>query len=151
MLNKSIAYQLSVYISLAVISVFIAFIITNFYFNKKLLKENIENQAIGISSEIIMKVEKDVVSTKEIAANISEQILYYGQNNDAGLLITKLMEKYNFLNAIYVNINPDVPNLENHNYMAFRDKDSIIFEQDNNLIYSCPIEEKMYNQIRGGE
>ena len=147
MLNKSIAYRLSIYISLAVISVFVAFIVINYYFDQKLLKENIENKAIGISSEIIMTVEKNVVATQEIAANISEQILYYGQNNDADLLISKLMGKYNFLNAIYVNINSSVPNLEYRNYMAFRDKDSIILEKDNKFIYYCDVEEDIISRI----
>ena len=78
MLNKSIAYRLSIYISLAVISVFVAFIVINYYFDQKLLKENIENKAIGISSEVIMTVEKNIVATQEIAENISSQIMYYG-------------------------------------------------------------------------
>ncbi|MBT3383908.1 MAG: SpoIIE family protein phosphatase [Prolixibacteraceae bacterium] len=148
MLNKSIAYRLSIYVSLAVISVFITFIVINYYFNKKLLKENIENEAIGKSSEIIMKVEKYVVSTEEITSNISEQIVFYGQNNNAELLVSTLMGKYKFLNAIYVNIDSGVPNLEYRNYMVFRDKDSIIFKKDIKTLYHCEAEEKIIDQIK---
>ena len=58
------------------------------------------------------------------------------------------MGKYKFLNAIYVNIDSGVPNLEYRNYMVFRDKDSIIFKKDIKTLYHCEAEEKIIDQIK---
>ena len=120
MLNKSIAYRLSIYISLAVISVFIAFILISYVFDRELLRENIENKAIGIGLSVMMSAEKSLVATKEIASNISEQVLYYGEKNDIELFVSNLMEKYQFLNAIHVNIDSSVPYLAYHNFFIIR-------------------------------
>ena len=147
MINKSIAYRLSIYISLAVISVFIAFIIISYLFNRNLLKENIENRAIGLSSDVIMRVENYVVSTREITSNIAEQVFYYGQNNDAERLINSMMEKYRFLNAIHVNINPDVSDVMYHNYLGTRINDTILIEKSNKPIYHCRIEEEKVVEV----
>ena len=143
MFNKSIAYRLSIYISLAVVAVFIVFIIIIGIFNSKIVNENIEITAINESSQIIMIVEKQLISTKEISLNISEQILYYANNNDVDLFLGKLMEKYTYINAIHVNIDTAVPNILFHNYFTFRSKDSLIIENRNTEIYHC--ENERYN------
>lgn len=147
MLNKSIAYRLSIYISVAVISVFMAFILISFAFDRELLKENVENKAIGIGMNVMMTAEKSLVATREIASNISEQIIYYGENNEIELLISKLMEKYKFLNAIHVNIDSSVPNLAFHNYFIIRIQDSMLYEQGNSNIYDSPYEKEILSQV----
>ena len=147
MINKSIAYRLSIFISLSVICVFLAFIIASFLFNQKLLKENTENKAINISSEIIMEVEKLVVSTREITSNISEQILFYGSNNQADLLINGVMKKYPFINAIHINIDTIVPNQEFHSYVGNRTKDSIFCKNGEIMVYHCEKEKKLTEQL----
>lgn len=147
MINKSIAYRLSIYVSLAVISVFIAFIFLSYIFNRNLSKQNIENKAIGLSSNVIMSVEKYVVSTREISSNISDQVLYYCQNNNAELLITSMMKSYHFLNAVHININSDIKDLTFHNYLGIRDNDSILINKENHPIYGCRIEQQMINEV----
>ena len=138
---------MSIYISIAVITVFVAFIIVTYLFNRNQSKQNIENKAIGLSSNIIMSVEKYVVSTKEISSNISEQILYFGHNNDAELLISAMMNKYHFLNTIRVDINPDIKNLIFHDFLGSRINDSILIEKSNQPIYHCKIERQMVDQV----
>ena len=144
MFNKSIAYRLSIYISLAVIGVFMAFILFSFFFNSGLLKNNIENQAKVLGSQVMMIAEKQLVSTREITSNIADQALYYAQHNDIEFLITKLMTKYPNLNAIHVNIDTIVPNVVYHNYFAFRANDSILFERENESIYHCEHEKRIF-------
>ena len=63
MFNKSIAYRLSIFISLAVISVFIAIIIISYLFNSNNLKENIENKVNGDEKIYGIQIKQDYYST----------------------------------------------------------------------------------------
>src|SRR5690606_33057549 len=102
MLNKSIAYRLSIYISIAVIGVFLAFIVIAFYFNNEILKNNITNKAATLGSQVLMLAEKQLISTKEINSNIAEQAYYFATHDDVDYFVKKLISKYPFLNAIHV-------------------------------------------------
>lgn len=146
MTNKSISYKLSIYISLAVISVFVIFIIVNYLFNQQLLKQNTEHQAIGLSAQINSKVSEYIISTREIALNLSEQVIYYSQNGDAEQLIYMLMKKYEFINAIHVNIDSSV-NVKNHNHFMIRTSDSMYYENSNTKIFDCENEERIISEV----
>lgn len=146
MFNKSIAYRLSFFISLAVISVFITFIAASFLFNRSLLRNNIENRAITLSSEVNKLVNRDIVTTREVSTNIAEQILYYSSNGDAQELLSWVMEKYSFLNAIHVQIDSIVP--LSHNYLfLFREADSLVFKQSDHPAFFCQIEKELFDKI----
>jgi sigma-B regulation protein RsbU (phosphoserine phosphatase) len=147
MLNKSIAYRLSIYISIAVVSVFIAFIVIAFYFNSGIIKDSIVNKATALGAKVMMIGEKQLVSTREIASNISEQAIYYAQHDDVGILVETLLKKYSFLNAIHVNIDSAVPNIDYHNYYCFKGEESILFQKSNELIYRCKHEEKIFENV----
>jgi len=147
MFNKSIAYRLSIFISIAVISVFIAIIVISYLFNSKIIKENIKNKAIGLSSEVIMEVDRQLVSSHEIASNISEQILFFEQYESADKLIVDLMNRYPFLNAIHVNIDSGVSSLLNQNYCSYRKNGKIIFETHKNKFYHCVTEKEIIENI----
>ena len=147
MLNKSIAYRLSIYISIAVISVFMAFIVFAFYFNSGIIKDNIINKATALGSQVLMISEKQLVSTREITSNISEQAIYYAQHDDVKVLVEKLIAKYSFLNAIHVNIDSVIPGIDYHNYYCFRGEDSILFQKSNELIYYCEIEKRIFENV----
>ncbi len=147
MFNKSIAYRLSVYISLAVTGVFMAFIFFAYYFNTGTVKNNIENKAFGLGLQAMMLGERELVSTKEITINISEQVLFFAQQNDVEFLITKLMAKYQYLNAIRVNIDSVVPNVQFRNYYYFRDADTIAYLKENKLIYRCRLEKSIFEDM----
>jgi sigma-B regulation protein RsbU (phosphoserine phosphatase) len=147
MFNKSIAYRLSVFISAAVISVFIAFIVVSYLFSSKYVNENIKDRAIKLSNELITKVEKPLVATREVSSNISKQIIFYGQNKHPEKLIIGLMEKYPFINAIIINIDSDIPGLSKHNYYSYRENDSIIFESHEEKFYYCLNEKSIIDEI----
>jgi phosphoserine phosphatase RsbU/P len=147
MFNKSIAYRLSIYISLAVTSVFLTFIFFAYLFNSIIIKSNIENKAIAKGFQAKMIGERQLVSTKEITSNISDQVLFFAQHNDVDFLISKLMAKYHYLNAIHVNINSEVPDLQFHNYYYVRGNDSIDSQKGNEFIYPCEIEKGIFVEI----
>ncbi len=146
MINKSIAYKLSIYISIAVVGVFLAFILIAFYFNNAILKRNTENEAIVKELQAMMLGERQLVSTREITSNISEQILYFALHNDVDLFISKLMAKYNYLNAIHINIDQEVPGISNHNYYYFRTPDSLYNQKGNQISYLCEIEREIFEK-----
>lgn len=149
MFNKSIAYRLSIYISLAVVAVFLVFIFIAYVFNNNILKSNVENKAIGLGYQAMMLGERQLVSTKEITSNISEQVLYFANHNDVDFLISKLMDKYHFLNAIHVNIDSVVPDLHFHNYYMFRAADSIYTWKGDELVYHCRNEQRIFQAVAG--
>ena len=146
MTNKSISYKLSIYISLAAIGVFIIFIIINYIFNQQLLKEKIEYRAIELSTQINSKVSRYVLTTREITRNLSDQVIYYGRNDDAQQLIAAVMQKYEFINAIHVNIDSDVQMLH-HNYFMIRTDDTLHFEHSNTKIFDCENEKEIISVL----
>ncbi len=151
MLNKSIAYRLSIYISLAVIAVFIVFITITFFFNTNIVKNSLEDQAEELSSESIGLIERQLVATREITSNISGQIMYFAQNNSMEVLVSSMMKRYPFINAIHIHINDSIPDLENHFLFAIReDEDSIDIQKANQRIRHCAVEEAIYENIPQG-
>ncbi len=102
MIDKSLAYRLSFYISLAVISVFVVFIIAYFFMNQRLLRENIENKAIGLNSEVNSLVNRQVVSTKEVTENIALQFHYYSTNEKVQILLSSIIVRYPYISSIQV-------------------------------------------------
>lgn len=137
MLNKSIAYRLSIFISLAVISVFISFIIVSYIFNRNILKQNLESKAMGVASEITMIIEKKLVATREVTNNVSNQILFYRQNNGVESFLSWLMAKYPFMNAIRISFYDDEMEQNYRYYYCYREKDSLKFIQQNAEIVYC--------------
>lgn len=147
MFNKSIAYHLSVYLSLAVISVFIAFILITFFFNSKIITENIGNEAARESSKAYSLIVGQLYTTREITSNISEQVIYYAQHDDVILFISNLMEKYDFLNTVNIKIDPTIPNIKNHNYFIYNNNDSLIIKSGNENISLCKNEDIIFKEI----
>ncbi len=150
MFDKSIAYKLSIYISLAVIGVFIIFIIASYFFNQRLLRENLENRAIGMSSKINGVITKNVTVTREITLNISEQVVYYNQNDDVDKLLTMVLEKYPFINAVHVFI--DSANVSDSRYFyAGRSGGDVVYDESEELIYNCPKKQEIFQRIHKSE
>jgi len=147
MFNKSIAYKLSIYISLAVIGVFIIFIIASYFFNQRLLRENIENRAIGMSLKINEVIIKNVATTREVALNISEQVIYYNQNNDVDKLLSMVLNKYPFINAIHISVDSTDAQKPQYFYVG-RNTKEIVFEKRTEPIYNCLEEQKIFQEIK---
>jgi sigma-B regulation protein RsbU (phosphoserine phosphatase) len=147
MLNKSIAYRLSVYISLAVIGVFIAFIGIFFLFNQTLIKESVKSKAMSQSTHVTSQVQRYIITTAEVAGNISDQIIFYGQQDHADLFIQSLVIKYPFINAIYVDIDSTVANFPYWSYFTYRDGDSTVIQRGSGNISSCTNEQAQFKKL----
>lgn len=124
-----------------------AFIVIAFYFNSGIIKDNIINKATALGAQVLMIGEKQLVSTREITSNISEQAIYYAKHDDVNVLVEAIMEKYSFLNAIHINIDSVVSDIDYHNYFSFREEDSILFQKGNELIYRCRHEKRIFENV----
>jgi sigma-B regulation protein RsbU (phosphoserine phosphatase) len=147
MLNKSIAYRLTLFISLAVITVFVVFITANYLFNSKLIQENLENHAISMSMEVNSLVYQNTVTTRELAKNLAKQIIYYSRNDDAEILLSMAMKEYPFLNAIHVSIDSSVSNPFNHYYIFHDVNDNLIFKENTEPLFYCQTERELFESI----
>lgn len=147
MLNKSIAYRLTLFISLAVITVFVVFITANYLFNSKLIQENLENHAISMSMEVNSLVYQNTVTTRELAKNLAKQIIYYSRNDDAEILLSMAMKEYPFLNAIHVSIDSSVSIPFNHYYIFHDTNDNLIFRENTELLFYCQTERELFESI----
>lgn len=147
MFNKSIAYRLSIYISLAVIAIFIAFITFFYFFNLSVVKENATNQAKSNSLSVIMHIEKLIISTREISSNISDQAVYYEKNGDTEMFVTSLLSKYPFLNAIHIDFDTTFNTEQNNHYFFLQGDDSIMVTRSDDYIYHCKEEKEIFNQL----
>lgn len=147
MLNKSIAYQLSIYISLAVIGVFIAFIGVFFFFNQSLIKESVQNDAKSKSTEVTSSVRRNVVMTSEITENIADQVIFYGQQDHADLFIKSVLKKYPIINSIYVHMDTTATDLTHQNYFTYKVGDSIIIKRGNKDYSLCFQEQQIFKSL----
>jgi len=137
MLNKSIAYRLSIYISLAVIGVFIAFIAIYFLFNQKFIRENVQNKAISLTNEVKYNVNTHLLTTQQVAANISEQIAFYGSQDHADLFIKSLIEKYPYIKSIQISLDSTMTDLDYFYYYCYRKNGSIVLQKSYHPIENC--------------
>lgn len=151
MFNKSIAYRLSVYISLAVTGVFLAFIIIAYYFNSNIIRKNIDNEAVSLGYKALILGDKQLVSTREITSNVSDQAFFFAQHNEVEFFVTKLMLKYPSLNAMHVNIDSGIPNMKYKHFYFYRSSDSILVQKEVELIYCCKNEKRIFEEIMAGE
>ncbi len=149
MLNKSIAYRLTLFISFAVISVFVMLVVTNYLLNKKSLREKIENQAINTSREVNLLVSHYTSNTKKAAHNIAEQIIEFSDNEDADILLSLTMKNNLFLNAIHVMANSSIC-MKNISCSIFNsDDEKLNFQENSDYLFQCSKRKELYSKFYG--
>ncbi|HPF50836.1 MAG TPA: SpoIIE family protein phosphatase [Draconibacterium sp.] len=146
MINKSLAYRLSIYISLAVIAVFIAFISIYILFNVEIVKENIQNKTSKIGNEVENKVNKYIQNIVEVTETISEQIVFYDQYGHVQPFLEQFITKYPFINAIHIDLKSTI-DAQYHNFLCFNAGDSIIFNRQNTPIATCVTKHPEYQKL----
>lgn len=78
--NRSIAFQLSLYI-VAVVTVTVGIIVyLNYDYSKRILIEKIEENAINKSTNAERNIAFHVITTQEVSRNISSQVQFYQQS-----------------------------------------------------------------------
>lgn len=149
MLNKSIAYRLTLFISFAVISVFVMLVVTNYLLNKKSLREKIENQAINTSREVNLLVSHYTSNTKKAAHNIAEQIIEFSDNEDADILLSLTMKNNLFLNAIHVMADSSIC-MKNISCSIFNsDDEKLNFQENSDYLFQCSKRKELYSKFYG--
>lgn len=147
MLNKSIAYRLTLFISFAVISVFVMFVVTNYLLNKRSLREKIENQAINTSREVNLLVSHYTSNTKKAAHNIAEQIIEFSNNENADILLSLTMKNNLFLNAIHVLADSSVC-MKNISCSIFNlDDEKFDFIENSDYLFQCSTRKELYSKF----
>ena len=137
MLNKSISYRLTLFISVAVINVFIAFMAISYFFNYNALNKSIESKAISLSTDVISKIEQKLTSTEEISQVVAEQVIFYAKNRNSEMVLSDILKKYPFFKGIHVNIDSAFINSKYSSFHVFRDNTGINFEKQNNITIQC--------------
>ncbi|WP_319480734.1 SpoIIE family protein phosphatase [uncultured Draconibacterium sp.] len=99
------------------------------------------------STEVLASVKRYVVTTSEVAGNVADQVIFYGRQDHADLFIQSLIDKYSFINAIFVNIDSTVTDLSYWNYFTYKDGDSTIIRRGKNTFSSCANEQEQFEKL----
>ncbi len=104
MKQRKISFRLNTHITTIAILIITAIVIANFLMSKKVIIKSIEEGAINHSNLIISRISRITIGTEEIAKNISQQVLYYQQNNDVQYFINQIIESNSILENIEVEL-----------------------------------------------
>ena len=146
--NKSISYTLSFYISLAIVAIYLLFIILSYHENRRLLTENVESRAFAMGSKIVSAVRFNILSTEEVTENIAGMLPFYAEENKIEELILPLFKRYSFLHSIHVNFEKNgfpIP----FNHLRFsRINDSVsVKKETNRFLFQCYAEKKSFEAL----
>ena len=151
MLNKSIAYRLSIYVSLAVIFVFLIFIVIAYFFNIRILRENIENQAMALAYKAVNSGEKQLVTTREVTTEMAADMVLLKDGLELERIVRNVMGKHQFLNAVHIRLDSAQLAPDNLYYFIFRDNDSLIFNRGNSAFCTCIKERNIFQEAEINE
>ncbi len=104
MSNKSLAYRLGIYISLAVLLVYLVLIIWSYRHSVELTRENAENRAINLSEQVVDPINQHILSVENLASAISGQIPLYSTSREPGEYFKMLLEEHPYVDFIQVRI-----------------------------------------------
>ena len=129
MSKQSIAFRLSIYISSAIILVLLTLTLVVYRDSLGLVRENIEKNAISMSSDIITQIRDKVISSEELAKNTAGQLSYFVKQKDIELLLTSLISNYPFVAAIYIDLDEKVMDGDFLHYSVTRENSKIRFKE----------------------
>ncbi len=136
MSKRSIAYTLSLWISTAVISILVAFIIISYRYSRRIIHENVDTKAMALNGQIISQVKNKIVTSQEIASNLSFQIPFYVQHGGIDQLLNSILYKYNFVQAITIELRNENPEKEGTYFYSIKAGDSIRFSTGINSMFN---------------
>ncbi|NQU84552.1 MAG: SpoIIE family protein phosphatase [Mariniphaga sp.] len=141
MSKQSTAFRLSLYISIAIVSVLLIVIIIVYRNSFNLINGNIEKSSVSMSSPIITEIRDKVISSEEIAKNTARQLPYFSKNGDVELLVKSLISNYQFIQAIHIDLDENVFPGKIINYSVYRRNNKIEYFESFEKIAIC--EEEM--------
>ena len=132
--KRSIAFQLGIYVLIAVIAVISLIVFLNYKYSKEIIMEKIEESAIHQSATIINQISKNVVNNQEVVRNVANQALYYKSHNDLEYFVHQVVEANPIVSGMHVRL---FANSDTTMFSAFRDKNGDVVEKEN--YKSCSI------------
>lgn len=137
--NRSIAFQLTIYILITVTLVVAGGVYLNYRFSKKILMEKIEENAIHQSDQITHGIVSYVFNVQEIVRNVSYQIPYFSPALDLEPYLKKTLAE----NPIVSGIQVELTNDSNLPFLAIYNRGNDEFEviKDPNSCKSPKIDE----------
>jgi sigma-B regulation protein RsbU (phosphoserine phosphatase) len=102
MSNRSLAYHLGFYISLALFFVFGTFTYYIIRYHAENSKKSVENSAILLSQDIFRNVRDKVLLTQELASGISRQIGFFQKYGESENYLKSILDDRKYLQTILV-------------------------------------------------
>ncbi|MDX8339647.1 SpoIIE family protein phosphatase [Draconibacterium sp. IB214405] len=99
------------------------------------------------SSGVTGNVRRHVVTTSEVAKNIADQVIFYGQQDHVDLFIKSLIDKYTFLNAIFINIDSTVTDLQHWSYFTYKEGDTTALVRGEHSYQECIQEQEHFENL----
>lgn len=126
--NRSIAFQLSIYILTAVTLVISVIVFLHYNFSRKILIQKIEESAIHQSKQITAQVTRNIVTAQEVSRNVANQALYYQSHGDLEFFLSQALTSNPLMTGFHVELfNPSgsqylsVIRTDSTSYQIFRD------------------------------
>jgi sigma-B regulation protein RsbU (phosphoserine phosphatase) len=105
--NRSIAFQLSLYI-VAVVTITVGVIVyLNYNYSKRILIEKIEENAINKSVEVENKITHYIVSAQEISGNVGTQVLFYHKQKSLDKFLRNVLKQNPKLSGVRLEFTHD--------------------------------------------
>jgi phosphoserine phosphatase RsbU/P len=137
MSNKSLAYRLGIYISLAVLLVFVVFMFLLLRFHISTTKRNNENKALLFSSEICRNVRDIIVKTKTVSSDIARQTQFYHDHNGMEEFLSGIVHDYDYLQSVEVKLTRFSSILKDSFFVATVSNGKVHYYQGNNPVGFC--------------
>ena len=90
--NRSLAFQLGIYILTTITIVISVVIFLNYNFSKDVLIQKIEESATLQSGHITNRIGRSVYSTQEVTRNVAMQLSYYAEHGDTEYFLTQVLK-----------------------------------------------------------
>jgi phosphoserine phosphatase RsbU/P len=148
MSNRSLAYRLGLYISLAVLLVFAIFVFLLLRFHISSTKKSNENKAILLSSDIYRNVRDVVVKTKTISSDIARQTEFYHDHNGMEVFLSGIVHDYDYLQSVEVKLTRIGSTLKDSFFVATVRNGKVLFYQGNNPESYCISEDTLRNYLQ---
>jgi phosphoserine phosphatase RsbU/P len=146
--NKSLSYILGFYISLAVLAVYLFFIVYTFRENKKLLSENIQTKAIETENSVITVINSKVAEIEGLTNEIVSKLPYYGIHNDIEKLIVPTFNNNQYLFSLQVYLEKNIFPITYKYIKLLKENDSIkIIRKDIRLPARCTNKSQKFDAV----
>ncbi|MGQ7869948.1 SpoIIE family protein phosphatase [Sunxiuqinia sp. sy24] len=126
--KRSIAFQLGIYVSVAVVIVISLIVFINYKHSRKIIMAKIEEVAIHQSSLIINEISKSVVTNQEVTRNVANQALYYHSHGDLQFFLHEVVQNNQILSGLHVKLFQDVDTIV---FSSFYGKDNVLVNRKN--------------------